>query len=139
MGVDVRAGRGRRGAAPAVLVIDPVIVRADIPVLCQRLADLLRSHPGEAALVVCDAGRITEPSAVTVEALARLRLAARQLGTDIRVRDAHVRLRQLLAFTGLGEAIPIEGRSVLVPHGQAEEREQPFHVEEVGDPADPAG
>lgn len=134
----MRGGRGWRGAAPIVWAIDPTIGRADIPVLCARLADLLRPYGHEGAVVVCDVGGIAEPSAVTVEALARLRLTARRLGADIHVRGAHVRLCQLLAFTGLGGIIPIDGGSALEPHGQAEQREQPLDVEEVGDPADPA-
>lgn len=125
--------------ASIVWVIDPAIGRADIPVLCARLADLVRPYGREGAVVVCDVGGIAEPSAVTVEALARLRLTARRLGADIRVRGAHVRLRQLLAFTGLGEIIPIDGGSALEPHRQPEQREQPLDVEEVGDPTDPAG
>jgi anti-anti-sigma regulatory factor len=115
-----------------------MIGRADIPVLCARLADLLRSYDRSGAVVVCDVAGIVEPSAVTVEALARLRLTARRLGADILVRGAHARLRQLLALTGLGEAIPLDGGSDLEPHRQAEQREQPLDVEEVADPADPA-
>jgi hypothetical protein len=134
----VSGGHGRRGVASIVWVIDPAIGRADIPVLCARLADLLRPYGREGAVVICDVGGIIEPTGVTVDALARLRLTARRLGADIRLRGAHVRLRQLLAFTGLGEIIPIESSSALEPHRQAEQREQPLDVEEVRDPADPA-
>jgi hypothetical protein len=133
------SGRGRPGAAATVWIIDPAIGRADIPTLCARLAELLRSYgPERAVVVVCDVGGIVEPSAVTVEVLARLRLTALRLGADIRVRGADVRLRQLLAFTGLGEVVPTEGGSALEPHRETEQREQPLDVEEVGDPADPA-
>jgi anti-anti-sigma regulatory factor len=138
MGVDVRAGRGRPSSAPTVWVIDPAIGRADIPALCARLTDFLRSYDRSGAVVVCDVAGIAEPSAVTVEALARLRLTARRLGADILVRGAPARLRQLLALTGLGEAIPLDGGSDLEPHRQAEQREQPLDVEEVGDCSDPA-
>lgn len=131
-------GCGRPGVASIVWVIEPAIGRADIPVLCARLADLVEPYGREGAVVICDIGGITEPSGVTVDALARLRLTARRLGADIRLRGADVRLRQLLAFTGLSEIIPIEGGSTFEPHRQAEEREQPLDVEEVGDPADPA-
>jgi hypothetical protein len=136
---DVRAGRGRPGGALIVWVIDPVIARADIPALCARLAAILRAYGRAGTVVVCDVGGITEPSAVTVEALARLRLTARRLDADIRVRGADGRLRQLLAFTGLCQVIPVDGGSALEPHRQTEEREQPLDVEEVGHPADPAG
>lgn len=137
MGADVRGGGRRPVPASTVWVIDPPIGRADIPVLCARLADLLRRYGPDGAVVVCDVGGIVEPSAITVEALARLRLTAQRLGADIRVRGAHIRLRQLLALTGLCEVIPIDGDSALEPHRQAEQREQPLDVEEVGDSADP--
>jgi len=122
-----------------VWVIDPTIGRADIPVLCARLAGLLRSYEREGAVVVCDVGGIAEPSAVTVEALARLRLTALRLGADLLIRGAQARLRQLLTFTGLDEVIPVDAGSAIESHRQAEQREQPLDVEEVGDPADPAG
>ncbi|MDG4787844.1 STAS domain-containing protein [Micromonospora sp. WMMD1102] len=149
--------------APPLLVIDPALGRTDIPALCARLVDLLARHPRQGGVVVCDVSRIAAPSAVTVDALARLRLTARRLGVDLRLRAAPVRLRQLLALTGLTAVIPLEGdstdgsgelgdpesesgelgdpesRSALEPHREAEEREQPLHVEEVGDPPDPAG
>jgi hypothetical protein len=139
MGVDMGAGRGRPGAASIVLVIEPAIGRADIPALCARLADLLRRYGREEVFVICDVGGITDPSGVTVEALARLRLTALRLGADTRVHGAHPRLRQLLAFTGLRAVIPIDGASAREPHRQAEQREQPLDVEEVGDSTDAAG
>lgn len=137
MGVDVCGRPGRPFTASTVWVIDPAIGRADIPVLCARLADLLRPCGRDGTVVVCDVGGIAEPSAVTVEALARLRLTAWRLNADIRVRGAHVRLRQLLTLTGLDDIIPTDGGSALEPHRQAEQREQPLDVEEVCDPADP--
>lgn len=102
MGVDVGGGRGRRGAASTVLLIDPAISRADGLVVCARLADLLRPVSGRGC-----PGRLRRRWDRRTEALARLRLTARRLGADIRVRGAQVRLRQLLAFTGLDEIIPI--------------------------------
>jgi anti-anti-sigma regulatory factor len=133
----VREGSGRRGAGTAAWVIDPAIGRGDIPALCARLADRLRPSRRQDVVVVVDASGIAEPSAVTVEAIARLRLTARRFGADIRVRGAHVRLRQLLAFTGLGEVIPVDGDSAFDSHWEAEQRKQPLDVEEVGDCADP--
>lgn len=127
---------GPAGVAP-VWVIDPAAGRADIPMLCARLADLLRPYGQRGGVVVCDVSRVAEPSAVTVETLARLRLTALRFGADIRVRGAPLRLSQLLALTGLSEIIPIGDGSAGEPHREAEQREQPLHVEEVGDPADP--
>jgi STAS domain len=134
----VCGGRGRRGGSSTVWVIDPAIRRADIPILCARLADILTRYGHEGAVIFCDVSGITEPTAVTVDALARLRLTALRLGADIRVRGAHVRLRQLLVFAGLGEVIPIAGGSALEPQRQTEEREQPLDIEEIGDSPDAA-
>lgn len=138
---------GDRGAPAAVATlvwtVEPGAGRADIPVLCARLADLLRPYRQRGAVVVCDLTRVAAPSAATVELLARLRLTARRFGGDIRVRGAHPHLLRLLALTGLGEGIPSErvpsedGGSAGEPYGQAEQREQPLDVQEVGDPADP--
>jgi hypothetical protein len=107
-GVGMGGGLREPSAASVVWIIDSAISQADIPQLCARLADLLARY-GEGTVVICDVGGIAEPSAVTVEALARLRLTARRLGADIHVRGAHDRLRQILAFTGLGEIIPLDG------------------------------
>ncbi|WP_213452354.1 STAS domain-containing protein [Rhizomonospora bruguierae] len=126
-------GAGQRALGPPVLVIGAALGRADIPALCARLADLLAPFPAVGAVVVCDVSAVVEPSVVTLDALARLRLTARRLGADIRVYPAHARLGQLLALTGLGAVLP------LARQRQAEQREQPLDVEEVGDPADPPG
>jgi hypothetical protein len=120
-----------------VLVIDPAITRADIPVLCARLADLVRPC-GAGGVIVCDVSAIVDGGAVVVDALARLRLTAQRLGADIRVRGMPLGLRQLLVFTGLDEIVLIDGASALEPQRQAEQREQPLDVEEVGDGADPS-
>ena len=90
-------------------------------------------------MVVCDVSGVAEPSLVVVEALALLRLVARRLGYDLRVRGAHPRLRELMVLTGLAEVIAIDGDSAGEAHGQPEQREEPLDVEEVGDRADPAG
>lgn len=115
-----------------VLVLDD---SAGIPVLCARLADLVR-QPG--ALVVCDAAAIVDATIGTVEALARLRLTARRLGADLRIRHVPPPLRHLLALTGLEEVVEPGGASALELQRQAEEREEPLYIEEVGDTADPA-
>jgi hypothetical protein len=138
MGVEVHKGRGRPAAASMVLVIDPAIERPGIPVLCARLADLPVARRGEVGVVLCEVGGVAEPAMVVVEALARLRLAARRLGYDIRVRGAHPHLRQLLVLSGLGGIIPIDGGSASEPHRQPEQWEEPLDVEEVGDRSDPA-
>jgi hypothetical protein len=70
--------------------------------------------------------------ASTVDALARLQLAARRAGVDLRLRHATRELRELLAFAGLEEALRVEARR------QPEEREERLGVEEEGQLGDPA-
>jgi hypothetical protein len=47
-----------------------------------------------------------DPDAVTVEALARLQLAARRHGCRVRLRNASPGLRDLVAFMGLRDVLP---------------------------------
>jgi anti-anti-sigma regulatory factor len=75
--------------------------------------------------IVCDL-RGVAADCVTVDALARLHLAARRAGVELRLRHASADLNDLLAFTGLSEVLAVEtGR-------EAEEREEPLGSEEEG-------
>jgi hypothetical protein len=67
----------------------------------------------------------------TVESLARLQLAARRCGIELRLRHVPDELRELITFVGLAEVLGVE------PRGQAEEREQGLGVEEERDLDDP--
>ena len=78
------------------------IARADLPGLCNRVCALLRERRPREAL--CDV-RSVPADAVTVDALARLQLAARRLGCTIRLRHASPELRELVAFMGLTEVL----------------------------------
>jgi hypothetical protein len=79
------------------------IARADLPGLCDRVCALLESSgPGVA---FCDVSGV-EPDAVTVDALARLQLAARRHGWQVRLRNARGELLTLLAFMGLSDVLP---------------------------------
>ena len=78
------------------------IARADLPGLCERVCALL--HGSGAEVVRCDVSGVGS-DAVTVDALARLQLAARRLGCEIRLRDASDELRQLIAFMGLRDVL----------------------------------
>ena len=80
--------------------------------------------------IVCDVGALA-PDALAVDVLARLQLAARRLGHDIRVRNASSELRDLLVFAGLRDVLRVE------PGWEPEEREQPLGVEEEGELDDP--
>ncbi len=71
------------------------------------------------------------PDAVTVDALARLELAARRVGRSLLLRDPSDDLRKLIAFVGLNDVLRLE------PGGEAEEREQRLGVEEEGELGNP--
>jgi ABC-type transporter Mla MlaB component len=78
------------------------IARADLPGLCERICGLLSSASAETA--TCNvAGLPTD--AVTVDALARLQLAARRTGCSIRLRNASPELCELVAFMGLADVV----------------------------------
>ena len=79
------------------------IARADLPGLCERICGLLERSGADVA--VCDV-RGVDPDAVTVDALARLQLAARRHGCQVRLRHASNELRELLAFMGLRDILP---------------------------------
>ena len=68
----------------------------------------------------------------TVESLARLRLAARRSGLELRLTRVPAELEELITFLGLAEALGLD------PRGQAEEREQRLGVEEEAELDDPA-
>ena len=72
---------------------------------------------------MCDLRGVTA-DCVTVDALARLHLAARRAGVELDVRHASTELRELLVFTGLSEFLGLE------PRRQAEEREDLLGGEE---------
>ena len=82
------------------------IARADLPGLCDRVCRLL-AESNRPAVVACDV-RDVAPDAVTVEALARLQLAARRRGCRVRLRGASPELAELVAFMGLADVL-VEG------------------------------
>jgi ABC-type transporter Mla MlaB component len=83
--------------------IEGPIERSDLPGLCDRICGLLdRSRPPVALI---DVHSVT-CNAVTVDALARLQLAARRYGCQVRLRNATPELRELLSFMGLKDVLP---------------------------------
>jgi ABC-type transporter Mla MlaB component len=84
------------------------IARSDLPGLCARVCALLEGSSG--ATAVCDVDGV-EPDAVTVDALARLRLAARRQGCRVRLRGASPDLLELVAFMGLSHVLPADDGS----------------------------
>ena len=79
----------------------------------------------------CQVGAL-EADVATLDLLARLQLSARGLGIEVRLLDASLELRELVAFAGLNGVLRLE------PGREAEEREEPLGVEEEGQLDDPA-
>ena len=79
------------------------ITPADLPGICNRVCGLLERNRPDVAF--CDVSGI-EPDAVTVDALARLQLAARRHGCQVRLRRASSELRELVDFMGLRDVLP---------------------------------
>ena len=79
------------------------IARADLPGLCERVCALLEEN--DAPLILCDV-RDVAPDAVTVDALARLQLAAQRRGCKIRLRGASSELLELVELMGLDDVLP---------------------------------
>ena len=78
------------------------IARDDLPGLCRRVRSVLgKCAPGD---VHCDVLRV-QPDAVTVDALARLQLAARRRGIRVRLRNASPELLELVAYLGLSDVV----------------------------------
>ena len=79
------------------------IAREDMPGLCDRVCALLSASGAIEAC--CDVSGV-EVDAVTVDALARLQLAARRHGCQVRLRNASPDLLELVAFMGLRDVLP---------------------------------
>jgi ABC-type transporter Mla MlaB component len=79
------------------------IAREDMPGLCDRVCALLRESGTEVAR--CDVSGV-DVDAVTVDALARLQLAARRHGCQVRLRNASSDLLELVTFMGLRDVLP---------------------------------
>jgi len=78
------------------------IDRADLPGLCERVCTILgRSAPG---VVLCDVHGVA-PDAVTLDALARLQLAAQRHGCRVRLCHASDDLRTLVDYMGLTDVL----------------------------------
>jgi ABC-type transporter Mla MlaB component len=78
------------------------IARDDLPGLCDRVCVLLAESSG--GDLRCDVGGIGA-DAVTVDALARLQLAAQRRGCRIHLRNASHDLVELVAFMGLRDVL----------------------------------
>jgi hypothetical protein len=78
------------------------IARGDLPGLCARVCGLFEGSRGSVAL--CDVAGVPA-DAVTVDALARLQLAARRHGLRVQLRNASPELLELVSFMGLTDVV----------------------------------
>jgi len=90
------------GPRAIAFAIHGPIARGDLPGLCDRVCALLRAARPEVAY--CEVGGVA-PDAVTVDALARLQLAARRCSCQVRLRGTSDELRALVAFMGLADVL----------------------------------
>ena len=81
--------------------------------------------------IVVDLSALTAPDPVVLDALVRLQLAARRLGTSIRLENACSELVDLLALVGLSDVLPLECGSGVEVDRQVEQREEVLVDEEV--------
>ena len=93
---------GARAPRTIAFAIRGPIARDDLPGLCEHVCSLLGPAGAE---VACDVHGV-EPDAVTVDALARLQLAARRHGCRVRLRYASLELLELVDFMGLRDVLP---------------------------------
>jgi ABC-type transporter Mla MlaB component len=78
------------------------IARSDLPELCERVCGLLETSGAQ--IVRCDVSGV-EPDAVTVDALARLELAARRHRCTVHLVNASRELLELVSFMGLADVL----------------------------------
>jgi hypothetical protein len=86
--------------------------------------------------VDCDCRVIDKPDAGTIDGLARLQLAVRRDGQELRLTGAQPFLLELLDLCGLAEVL--KARPLVEAGGQTEEREQLGGIQEERDLPDPA-
>jgi ABC-type transporter Mla MlaB component len=84
------------------LILHGPIERADLDGLYERVCGLLEKSA--ATTIVCDL-KGAKPDAVTVDALARLHLAARRHGCQVKLRGISTELRELLELFGLADVL----------------------------------
>jgi ABC-type transporter Mla MlaB component len=122
-------------SSPPVVVLAGPIRPGDAPRLCDRVRAAHSSAPDGGATVICDVSAVTTTDLATVDALARMQLAARRAGGRIRLRDPSPPLALLLTLAGLAEALDSGGQ----PLGHPEQREPSLaEVQEAVETGDPA-
>ena len=131
----IRALRPAHDPTTMELTIAGRIDRTDAARLGREVRGLL--DVGGVARIVCDVGMLSVSDVAVVDALCRMRLAARRGGCQLALRNASRSLLELLFLVGLTDVVPVAG-SGLEMQGQSEQREHPRGVEEERDPADPS-
>ena len=81
------------------------IARADLSGLCNRVCSLLANSGAEVA--ICNVSGV-DVDAGTVDAVARLQLAARRHDCEIRLCSAPPELLDLVSFMGLTNVLPCD-------------------------------
>ncbi|QES34477.1 hypothetical protein DEJ48_14680 [Streptomyces venezuelae] len=130
---------GRPAGHPCVAADEENLIRiagplgpADVPHLSERVAAARHGpHGGD---VICDVAAVTTADLPTVDAVARLHLAARRAGGRIRLRNPTPALLALLGLVGLVELLGL----VVEMEGHPEQREPPGRVQEAVEAGDPA-
>lgn len=135
-GAAVRALRPARDPTTIELTIVGHLHRTDAARLGRRVRNLPDDR--DANLIVCEVGSLAQPDAAVVDALCRMRLAARRRGCQLRLRGASPDLLDLLFLVGLSDVLPVEQASGFEPKRQPEQGEHPGRVKEERDPADPS-
>jgi hypothetical protein len=78
-----------------------------------------------------DCGSVIEPTAGTIDQIARLQLTARRCDCELELTNANPYLLELIELVGLAGVLRIEMQ------GQSKQRKQPCGVEEEGELGDP--
>jgi ABC-type transporter Mla MlaB component len=93
---------GTHGQNPITFAVRGPILRADLPGLCDRVCELLTAARGKT--VYCDVAGVSADAA-SVDALARLQLAASRNGCRVRLRNASADLLDVVALMGLADVL----------------------------------
>ena len=101
----LRVVRAARAPGSDFLRLAGHVERGDVTRLGERAAEAIAGHHG--TTVICDVHGLRRPDAAAVEAICRIRLAARRARCDLVLRGASDRLAELLELMGLCDAFPL--------------------------------
>jgi len=94
----------RRGTV--TMTVPRPLGRSELPALLARTCELLALDRG-CELLLCEVSEV-DADAVAIDALARLALAARRSGCEVRLRGASPELLGLVELIGLGDVLRSE-------------------------------